>query len=226
VIIDGCTRWVEVVIIEDISTNTIIQALFDSWIAPYPIPEIIHTDKGTQFVSNDFKRYLETIGVRHSTTIGDNPQGNSICERVNATIGNILRIYKGYELRSVVSLANNSLRLTYHRTLKCTPTELVFGCKKFYRDKRCNIKKLFERYYGTAEKEIKKTKNKANTGRSKIGLLNKNIWIRKNTNEKLQERNKGPYKVVEECKDKGIVCIEKNVMKRWISVRKISHVEG
>ena len=95
--IDSCTRWVEIVLIENIETETIIQAFYNSWMVRYPIHECAHSDKGTQFVSSNFINYLKSLGIKHTTAMGDNPQGNLICERVNLTIGIILRIYKGYE---------------------------------------------------------------------------------------------------------------------------------
>lgn len=131
VMIDACTRWKEVAVVEKIKTDEIASKIYNHWISRYPIPEILHSDKGTCFTSKDFKEFLCRYGIKLTTTIGYNPTGNSVVERVNQTIGNIIRIYKGFDLENVVSLICNNLNNTYHSTIETSPSNLVFGVNKF-----------------------------------------------------------------------------------------------
>lgn len=64
--------------------------------------------------------------IRLTTSTCYNPTGNSIVERANKTIGNILRSSKGSSLKGAIRKCNRNLSLTYHSTLKASPYEILY----------------------------------------------------------------------------------------------------
>ena len=53
-IVDRHSRWPAAIPIPDIQAETIIDALALNWIASYGVPEVITTDRGSQFTSHIF----------------------------------------------------------------------------------------------------------------------------------------------------------------------------
>ena len=72
-----------------------------------------------------FKDLCSRYQIKHEFTNPYNPTGNSISERINQCIGNVLRIMKGHPLDLIIERIENNLNLTHHRVLKCSPEQLV-----------------------------------------------------------------------------------------------------
>ncbi|KAG0429710.1 hypothetical protein DMUE_5726 [Dictyocoela muelleri] len=60
-----------------------------------------------------------------------NPTCNGISERLNATIKNKLRIYKGESLNEIVKKIEVNLNFSFHSTLKASPIEILKGYSVF-----------------------------------------------------------------------------------------------
>lgn len=61
--IDRCTSWPEVIPLPDMSTETVAEAFFNSWISRFGVPEKITTDQGRQFESNLFTTFTNLLGI-------------------------------------------------------------------------------------------------------------------------------------------------------------------
>ena len=53
-IIDRSTKWFEAIPLKSITTKVVIEKFLHTWIARYGTPEILVTDRGTQFTSHEF----------------------------------------------------------------------------------------------------------------------------------------------------------------------------
>lgn len=51
----------------------------------------IRTDNGGEYLSNDFKLYLQVHGIHHQLTIAYTPQQNGVAERINRTLIDLVR---------------------------------------------------------------------------------------------------------------------------------------
>lgn len=224
VIVDSATRWTEVILLKDIESQTIVNKFYNEWISRYPIPQQIHTDQGKQFISSTFTDYVKSLGIKSTTTLTENPQGNSICERINQTVGNILRIYKGYNLENVISLINNNLRSTWHKSIDCCPSELVFGVSKFDLTKQIDRDKLLKNAIEKSNKYKKYSQSRINKPRKDLDLIGKEIFIKRKSTDKLDEKNTGPFKIIEVNPEQGLVRIQNEDIQKWISMRKISYI--
>jgi hypothetical protein len=103
--------------------------MFDNqWLCRYPRPYKCIYDQGSAFTSNEFQELLSSYRIVPSPTTIQNPQANSILERVHQVIGNMLHARNltdslWIDLLPAVAFA---IRGTFHTTLQATPCQLVF----------------------------------------------------------------------------------------------------
>ena len=91
VLFDRFSRWPVAVPMKDSRTQTIINALMHNWISRYGVPETITSDRGSQFLSQEWKDLLKFLGIRHIHTTAYHPQSNGLAERTIQTIKQSLR---------------------------------------------------------------------------------------------------------------------------------------
>ncbi|UYV76695.1 K02A2.6-like [Cordylochernes scorpioides] len=80
VLVDAYTKWLEIVIIKDITSRTIIGHLREIF-ARFGLPELLVTDNGRQFVSSEFEEFTKINSIRHTKTSPYNPSTNGLAER-------------------------------------------------------------------------------------------------------------------------------------------------
>ena len=88
--IDHHSRYVWAFATPKNTTATIINCLSQLF-ASVGKPSIIISDRGTNYTSNQFKRFLEDRRIKHRLTSSYHPQANGICEKANDTIVRALR---------------------------------------------------------------------------------------------------------------------------------------
>jgi hypothetical protein len=71
------------------------------------------------------------LNIEQITTGGHNPRGNAICERVNQSIGSMIRKLTDHEYKSLNTLYLPSLQFaintTFNSAIGCTPFEAGHG---------------------------------------------------------------------------------------------------
>lgn len=90
---DAFSKWAFAKPCGHIETKDLINFLDDSILSVHGKPKIIITDRGSQFTSLAWKKYMDKIGVEHRLTTAYHPQTNGIDERLNGTLSKILRAY-------------------------------------------------------------------------------------------------------------------------------------
>ncbi|UYV69686.1 K02A2.6-like [Cordylochernes scorpioides] len=80
VIVDAYTKWLEIFILKEITSKTIIYHLRQVF-ARFGLPEILVTDNGRQFVSKEFEEFTKMNGIRHTKASPYNPSTNGLAER-------------------------------------------------------------------------------------------------------------------------------------------------
>ena len=90
-VVDRTTRWPEAIPIADATSDTVIQAFIEHWIAKFGIPSTVTTDRGRQFTSEAWKKALGRLGIGSETTTSYHPQANGMVERFHRTLKNSLR---------------------------------------------------------------------------------------------------------------------------------------
>ena len=93
--IDPATGWFEIHQYDDKKAITIANIVEQQWLTRYPWPTRVTMDKGSEFVSHEFKRMLKKdYGLYTKYITVRNPQANAIIERIHQTIGNIIRTFE------------------------------------------------------------------------------------------------------------------------------------
>ncbi|UYV77485.1 K02A2.6-like [Cordylochernes scorpioides] len=155
VLVDAYTKWLEIVIIKDITSRTIIGHLREIF-ARFGLPEILVTDNGRQFVSSEFEEFTKMNGIRHTKTSPYNPSTNGLAERYVREFKNSLRKNQGKD-----SIEINLQRFLFtHRAfsqtvLKESPAELLM--KRILRSRFLNLfpkmAKVGEVYHDAVRKQ-------------------------------------------------------------------------
>ena len=89
--VDRSTRWPEVIPMTGISATECASAIFHGWISRFGVPDIITSDRGTQFTSSLWSAICSLLGIRHNTTTSFHPQSNGMVERFHRQLKNSLR---------------------------------------------------------------------------------------------------------------------------------------
>ena len=77
--------WPEAIPLQDITAETVAQALISGWIARYVCPQTITTDQGRQFESQLFHSLASISGIHLSRTTAFYPAANGLVERLHCS---------------------------------------------------------------------------------------------------------------------------------------------
>jgi transposase InsO family protein len=136
-IIDNVTNLVEMVRIDNKTSEHVALQFRNTWLARYPLPKHCLHDQGGEFIGWPFQTTLTNNGIKSHTTTSKNPTANAICKRMHQTVGNSLRAMisldppQGIDSASRMvdtALANCvfATRATIHSALQATPGLLAF----------------------------------------------------------------------------------------------------
>ena len=89
--IDTASNLVELIRIDNKTSDHIRNKFVQSWLSRYPRPMRCVHDKGGEFIGHEFQWLLNMFSVKDVQSTAKNPQSNSICERMHQTVANVLR---------------------------------------------------------------------------------------------------------------------------------------
>lgn len=130
VICDYFSRWPEVKILHSVTSSAIINALSEVF-STHGYPDTIVSDNGPQFVSKEFKAYMQEIGVNHERVTPYWPAANGVVERFNQTMLKPLRAANasGQNWKKEINDFLMDYRSTPHTQTGLSPAELLMGRK-------------------------------------------------------------------------------------------------
>lgn len=225
-IIDLCSRWVELIPLQEISANRVATEFDVNWLCRYPKPDTILSDNGTQFISYEFQELLLSYNIKQILTSTYNPQGNSICERIHSTIANSLRCAQAKDWSEQLPAIAWSLRSSYHRTLKCTPSDIVFGVNMINPEITTNRQELLTQAITTKLQQSKYDLARANLCRIeheyRIGDL---IYVKRIKPAKFEPRFEGPYRIHSINERRNIANVDYGFKLESVSFRRLKPFE-
>ena len=131
VVADHFTRWYDAIPIPDGRASTVARVLDERVFAYFGIPERVHSDQGAQFQSELFQACCQLWGCTKTQTAPYRPQGNSVVERLNRTLGNSLRAllldYQHKEWDRLLPQIMRTVRATPHRITGETANYMMLG---------------------------------------------------------------------------------------------------
>jgi ribonuclease HI len=78
---------------QSVKTHDLVKFVEEAIISMHGKPELIITDRGTQFTSSEWDRSMKEMKLEHQLTSSYHPQSNGIDERLNGTLVRILKAY-------------------------------------------------------------------------------------------------------------------------------------
>ena len=88
-VIDLCTRFVELIPLNNMKSEYVARKLDETWLCRFPKPSKMTTDQG--FINKEFQELLSYYGITPCATIAYNPQANGVVERMHYYLKNCLR---------------------------------------------------------------------------------------------------------------------------------------
>ncbi|UYV63325.1 K02A2.6-like, partial [Cordylochernes scorpioides] len=127
-VIDYYSSYPEAMIIEDISSKTIIKKLMEIF-ARHGYPHEVVTDNGLQFVSTSMERFLKECGIRHIKASPYYPKSNGKIERFHIFLKKQFNSSseEGKDWKEDLSRILMSYRTTPNRSAGKTPAFLLFS---------------------------------------------------------------------------------------------------
>ncbi|KAI5161153.1 hypothetical protein NEAUS03_1518, partial [Nematocida ausubeli] len=142
-------------------------------------------------------QFLKELNIRQIHSTPYNPTGNSISERINQNIKFILAHDANIKIGKAVELIHRRLNYTYHRTVKCTPFELIYGYhpldpkqKPFDKDKK--LKQISEKLQDQKELSV----NKKHIDSTKLKPGQKVYYKSYEQGNKLSGPWQGPFPII------------------------------
>ena len=72
------------ILLPDCKTHTILNAFMHNWLSLHGVPKKLTTDKGSQFLSSEWKDEMTFLGIQHiHTTAGVGNLLNAVCQFMN-----------------------------------------------------------------------------------------------------------------------------------------------
>ncbi|KAG0435282.1 Transposon Tf2-6 polyprotein, partial [Dictyocoela muelleri] len=127
---DRCTRFTKIRFITEITSKEIQKAFLKEWLLNFPTPNTILSDNAKYYTSESTKKYFISNNIKQIFTSPFNPTGNSISERINQQITDILRIYKGWDIDIIKEIIENRLNNIVKISTKMKPSDIVFSKSK------------------------------------------------------------------------------------------------
>ncbi|KAG0430132.1 Transposon Tf2-6 polyprotein [Dictyocoela muelleri] len=91
---DRCSRFTRIKFISEISSKCMQKAFKEEWLNHFQPPKTLLSDNGKCYTSQSSKEFFKSYNIKQIFTSPFNPTGNSISERLNQSISDVLRILK------------------------------------------------------------------------------------------------------------------------------------
>ena len=91
--IDRLTGFPIAIPTKDATAKSAADAVYTGVICEFGVPRVIHSDKGTHFIGNVFKRLCDRMNVWQEYTTTKHPQANALPERFNRFLNKCLSIF-------------------------------------------------------------------------------------------------------------------------------------
>ena len=129
-VIDHFTKFAEVVVLTETSSQTVWQVFYIRWIAVWGCPTYLLSDNGPQFASEEFRSRCKEFGIDKIYSVPYHPQGNGVVESFHQFLVRSVSAYvsqTSWPLVDIVASVLMAYRSTPHPTTNESPYRLMTG---------------------------------------------------------------------------------------------------
>ena len=127
IIVDLYSKWIDVFPTSSSTSKSTIEKLRICF-ANHGIPQVCVSDNGSNFVSDEFKCFMELNGIRHITSALYHPRMNGCTERAVRTFkNNMEKLNRQESIQTAVSRFLFNYRITPQTTTGKGPCELLMN---------------------------------------------------------------------------------------------------
>ena len=126
VLVDAHSKWIKVFPMSSTTFLAVVERLRVLF-AQFGIPQAIVTDDGSAFVSQEFKSFLQSNGIKHVTSSPYHPASNGLAERAVKTFKTGLKKMTDGTTLDKLSRFLFAYRNTPQTTTGVSPAELLLG---------------------------------------------------------------------------------------------------
>ncbi|KAI4887000.1 hypothetical protein NFI96_027939, partial [Prochilodus magdalenae] len=119
IIVDAHSKWPEVILMDSTSSARTIEVLRGLF-SHYGVPEVLVSDNGPQFTSEEFTHFLTSNGITHKRSAPFHPATNGLAERFVQTCKHALKLSRG---TASVQRRLDAFLLQYRNTPHATTQE-------------------------------------------------------------------------------------------------------
>ena len=137
-IIDPVTNLLEIVRIENRTSEVTAQQFSNAWLSRYPWPVRCIHDGGSEFIGYSFQHLLQVTGITPKKTQPISPTANAIIERSHKTIGDTLRVLLHTApprnendatrmVENALAACMHAMRCSVNHTMQASPGSIAFS---------------------------------------------------------------------------------------------------
>jgi transposase InsO family protein len=133
VIVDLFTRETILAFLSNRTQDNVAKTIIRNIIFQRGVPRSLRTDNAPELSSltGAVSAICEYLKINQIRTGGHNPRGNSICERVNLSLGSMIRKLSDQEYKQMKTLAlpafQFAINTTFNSAIGCTPFEAGYS---------------------------------------------------------------------------------------------------
>lgn len=148
--VDRYTRWPEAYPMSDQTSETIAFTFFCGWIARFGVPDVVTTDRGTNFESNLFSSLSRFLGIQRTRTTAYNPKCNGMVERFHRQLKSALMCHSDEHWAEALPVVLLGIRASCKDDVGASPADMVYGAPlrlpgEFFRNSGGDLTELIPR---------------------------------------------------------------------------------
>ena len=130
---DLFTRETILIFLRNRNQDNVAKSILKNIIFQRGVPTSLRTDNAPELssITGAVSSICKYLNIKQIRTGGHNPRGNAICERVNQTLGAMIRKLNDYEYNKLEQISlpafQFAINTTYNSAIGCTPFEAGHG---------------------------------------------------------------------------------------------------
>ncbi|GBN95162.1 hypothetical protein AVEN_64432-1 [Araneus ventricosus] len=107
--------------------STVAQTLYTGWISRFGVPEIITSDRGTNFETNRFQALSKFLAANKTRATSFHPAANGIVERIHRQLKTAIKCYASSSWLEVLPTVLLGMRGCLKEDIGASSAKMVYG---------------------------------------------------------------------------------------------------